>query len=78
MYNLAKHPEIQQKVFDEIRNVIGDDKEKSVTQKDLNDLNYLELVIKESLRLFPPVPFYGRKMTETIDISEFTFCLVQI
>ena len=66
LYNLAKHPEIQQKVFDEIRNVIGDDVNQPVTQKILNDLHYLEMVIKESLRLFPSVPIFAREVQENI------------
>ena len=70
LYNLAKHPAIQQKVFDEIRNVIGDDVNQPVTQKILNDLHYLELVIKESLRLFPAVPIFGRVAQEDIKISK--------
>lgn len=70
MYNLANNSEAQQKVFDEIRNVIGDDPEKPLTQKDLNDLNYLDLCIKETLRLFPSVPFYGRKIPENIELSK--------
>lgn len=70
MYNLAKHPEVQQKAFEEIRNVIGDDVNKKVTQKDLNDLHYLELVIKETLRLYPSVPVFGRKISENVEISK--------
>ena len=70
MYNLAKYPEVQRKVFEEIRHVIGDDVEKPVTQSDLNNLNYLDLVIKESLRLYPSVPVYGRKIHENTEISE--------
>ena len=70
LYNLAKHPEIQQKVFDEIRNVIGDDVNQPVTQKILNDLHYLEMVIKESLRLFPSVPIFAREVQENIKISK--------
>jgi cytochrome P450 family 4 len=69
LYNIAKYPQIQQNVFNEIRNVLGDVVERNFTLKDLNDLNYLELVIKESLRMFPPVPFYGRRMRKDTYIS---------
>lgn len=71
LYNLAKHPEAQQKAFDEIRNVIGDDVSRSMTQTELNELHYLDLVIKETLRLYPSVPLYGRKMKEEVEISEW-------
>lgn len=70
LYNLAKYPKAQQKAFDEIRTVIGDDVSKPVTQKDLNELHYLDLVIKETLRLFPSVPVYGRKLSENVEISK--------
>lgn len=71
MYNLAKHPKVQQKAFEEAKSVIGDT-DKVATQKDLNDLHYLDLVIKESLRLYPSVPFFGRKIYENVEISEST------
>jgi cytochrome P450 family 4 len=70
LYNLAKHPEVQQKAFEEIRQVFGDDLERATTLKDLNDLHYLENVIKESLRLYPSVPFYARKISENVDIRK--------
>jgi cytochrome P450 family 4 len=73
LYNLAKYPEIQQKVFEEARAVFGDDVTKPVTMHNLNDLRYLELVIKETLRLYPSVPFFGRKIREEITIGDFTF-----
>lgn len=68
-YNIAKHPEIQKKLFEEIKNVIGDDKTKPVGLKELNELHYLDLVIKESMRLFPPVPIFGRGIKEDIVIE---------
>ncbi|XP_017034672.3 probable cytochrome P450 4d14 [Drosophila kikkawai] len=63
-YLLSRHPEVQARVFQEIRDVIGDDKSTPVDMKILGELKYLECVIKESLRLFPSVPIIGRHITE--------------
>ncbi|XP_028901825.2 probable cytochrome P450 4d14 [Zeugodacus cucurbitae] len=65
-YLLSRHPAVQQKVFEEIRAVIGDDKQRSITLRDLQELKYLECVIKESMRLFPPVPSIGRHIEQDI------------
>lgn len=54
-YNIAKYPEIQQKIYEESRSVLGDDLMKSVTLIQLNELPYLERFIKENLRLYPSV-----------------------
>lgn len=71
LYNIAKHPEVQKKLVEEIVDVIGEDKSKPVTLQMLNDLHYLDLVLKESMRLFPPVPMIGRTITEETEISEW-------
>ncbi|XP_058822314.1 cytochrome P450 4d2-like [Topomyia yanbarensis] len=73
LYRLAKHPEVQQKVYDEIVSVIGSDRKRPVSLAQLNELRYLELVIKETLRLYPSVPFFGRKMLEHSEIEGITF-----
>lgn len=54
-YNIAKYPEIQQKIYEESKSVLGDDLMKPVTLLQLNELHYLELFIKENLRLYPSV-----------------------
>lgn len=69
LYNLAKFPQIQQKTFEEIKNVIGDLKT-PLTIQTLNKLYYLEMVIKETLRLYPSFPFFGRKSHENLEIGE--------
>lgn len=71
LYNLAKHPEAQQKCFNEALNVFGPASNKQpVTLSLLNQLSYLELTIKETLRLFPPLPLIGRLAMEDIKLSE--------
>lgn len=70
LYNLAKYPNIQKKVFEEIESVFGNEK---TSMQDLNNLNYLELVIKESMRIFPSIPFIGRVLSEEMTAGNFTF-----
>ncbi|KOB57388.1 Uncharacterized protein OBRU01_24696, partial [Operophtera brumata] len=60
---LGKYPEIQEKVYQELREVFGDT-DRPLEKEDLMKLRYLDRVVKESLRLFPPVPFIIRKVLE--------------
>ncbi|XP_077969274.1 uncharacterized protein LOC120344841 [Styela clava] len=57
---IGSHPEVQKKLQDEVDRVMGDDENKQLTMEDIRKLEYLELVIKESLRMFPSVPMFGR------------------
>ena len=68
LYLISRHPEVQQKIIEEIKTVLGTDKERAVSLRDLGELKYLECVIKESLRLYPPVPIIGRYFTEDVII----------
>ena len=53
LLNLAKYPKIQQQVYSECLEILGN--EKSSSMQDLKKMNFLEKVIKESLRLYPSV-----------------------
>ena len=64
LYLLSRHEDIQQKLFEEVRAHFGDDLKRPVTYKDLQELHYLNCVIKESLRVFPPIPAIGRHIKE--------------
>ncbi|KPJ08733.1 Cytochrome P450 4C1 [Papilio machaon] len=68
---LANHPYIQDKVFVEQREIFGDTK-RTATLKDLNAMHYLDRCIKESFRLYPPVPFISRWMNESVTLSNYT------
>ncbi|KAH8287215.1 hypothetical protein KR054_004319, partial [Drosophila jambulina] len=68
-YNIATHPEAQARCFQEIRSVFGQDKSAPVTYELLNKLHYVDLCIKETLRLYPSVPLLGRKVLEDCEIN---------
>ncbi|XP_036233923.2 probable cytochrome P450 313a4 [Bactrocera oleae] len=57
---LAMHPEIQERVFQEIRSVFPDEIT-SVEYDDLKKLPYLDMFISEALRLVPPITYIGRQ-----------------
>ncbi|KAI5710301.1 hypothetical protein M8J75_007482 [Diaphorina citri] len=66
---LATHPAVQEKVFEEMVQVLGEDINVLPSYEDLMKLEYLERVIKECLRMYPAAPFTGRKITEDIKVT---------
>ena len=60
---------MQKKLHDELDSIFSD-ADRPITNKDLNSLEYLECVIKETLRLFPSVPALGRKTTQDCIIGK--------
>ena len=59
---LAHNPEVQEKIFQEIQEVT--DGRNELTTDDLNKMNYMERALKESLRIYPPVPYISRTLSE--------------
>lgn len=66
---LALYPEYQQQVFEEIKSVLPN-QNSDVTFEQIKDLQFLDLVVKETMRIFPPVPFVTRRVTEDIKIGK--------
>ncbi|KAK5648495.1 hypothetical protein RI129_003387 [Pyrocoelia pectoralis] len=62
---LACDSNVQQKVVDEIEEIFGNT-DRDPTYRDLNNLRYLEQVVKESLRKYPSVPLISRLTNEEI------------
>ncbi|XP_014212912.1 cytochrome P450 4C1-like [Copidosoma floridanum] len=69
LLNLAMHQEIQDKVRAEIKAVVGED---CVQLEHLPKLQYTEMVIKETLRLYPIAPLMVRQVIGDIDLENFT------
>lgn len=55
---------MQAEVYREQTDVFGENLSRFVTSDDLKLMNYLEKVIKETLRLYPSVPFVGREVSD--------------
>lgn len=65
---LALHPEIQEKAYREILSIYPN-KNSVVDSKSLLELDYLDRVIKESLRLAPAAPNIGREALADFELS---------
>ncbi|KAG6571192.1 Cytochrome P450 89A2, partial [Cucurbita argyrosperma subsp. sororia] len=57
MANIVKYPEIQHKLFAEMKGVMGDGTGEEVKEEDLGKLPYLRAVVLEGLRRHPPGHF---------------------
>ncbi|XP_031618042.1 probable cytochrome P450 313a4 [Contarinia nasturtii] len=68
---LAINQKHQNLVVEELRSIF-DSADSDVTQDDVSRMQYLERVIKESLRLLSPVPFIARKPSADIELAKGT------
>jgi cytochrome P450 len=68
-YLLALHPEIKRKLLTELKETLNG---RSVSVADLSRLSYLEMVVKESMRLYPPAWIIGREALQNFEINGYT------
>jgi cytochrome P450 len=67
MWCLGQNPVAMKKLQDEVDSVCGRD---DPTYEQLQQLKYCDMVLKEGMRLFPPVPSIGRTLNQNITLLD--------
>jgi len=69
LYYLATHPDLQQAVRDEVTQVMGSSD--NVTYEHYQNMPIMDKVLKESLRLRPPIPIMLRSTSEDVQLEGY-------
>ncbi|KAG6683778.1 hypothetical protein I3842_12G031500 [Carya illinoinensis] len=70
MSELLRHPRVMKKLQDEVRGI--SQAKTSITENHLEKMQYLKVVIKETLRLYPPIPLLlPRESTQDVQIKGY-------
>lgn len=69
-YLLSQHPAVREKLVQELYSVLAG---RAPTLEDLPNLPYLEWVINESWRIYPPAWTLGRRSVEAYDLGGYHF-----
>ncbi|XP_022827527.1 cytochrome P450 4C1-like isoform X1 [Spodoptera litura] len=65
------HKDVQERIYNEIQEVLNNE-DRDFTKNDLPKLVYVEAVIKETLRLYPTIPYIGRQVNRDIVLGKYT------
>ena len=67
VYLLAKNPEVQDKVLEEVKSIC--DSSELINHENIKDMHYLEATIMETLRMRPPVTEHDRVCTKDCEVK---------
>ena len=68
LHLLGKHPDVLAQAQAEVDAVVGQD---SLTMVQVNQLDYLDMVVKETLRLYPPIHVGNRIVAEDTAVTGY-------
>ncbi|KAJ6215404.1 hypothetical protein RDWZM_009904 [Blomia tropicalis] len=73
LYMLGLHPDVQERVREEVDSLIDTDGAdiNDLTVENIKQLKYLECVLKEVQRIYPTAPFIGRELSEDTKINQY-------
>ena len=76
-YLLSQYPDVERKLHDELELVLGNSSDNNAgnripTADDIPKLQYTERVLRESMRLYPPVWTMGRYVENDYSVGEYT------
>ncbi|CAF3226018.1 unnamed protein product [Rotaria socialis] len=67
-YVMATEPIVQEKVYEEIQQELGDDE---ISYEKVNQLQYLDMVINETLRMYPPFIKLDRVASQDYQLGDY-------
>ena len=70
LYHLAKYPNYQQQIYEEVQQVFGDDIKRELTVEEVKQFVFLDAFINESLRIQPIIPIIARHVTKEVKLDE--------
>ncbi|KAL7127998.1 hypothetical protein ABFS83_14G286500 [Erythranthe nasuta] len=73
MAELLRHPEVLKRLQNEVREIAtrDDDNMTIITETDLKKMHYLKAVVKETLRLHPPIAIAGRSARDNVKVMGY-------
>lgn len=57
-------------MFQELEDIFGNS-DRPVTYEDVQNMEYIDRVIRETCRLYPPVPFIAKQPTTDIELGKY-------
>jgi cytochrome P450 len=69
LYLISQHPSVEARLLEEIDRVVG---QRAIATSDLEQMPYLEMVLKESMRLLPVTAVVSRQAVENVVLQGYT------